>query len=226
MNWQLLKPMAELGLLLVWAVSPSVVASEQELAGIEVIRDTCPECLIPGGTHVMPYQRPPAYLVCTSATRYFDDELQADLTRELNVSAKHQLLEFLAVDSDSPSSEESSEEIELVLEGGLSPDLTWWDRDEFCGLYFIPWNKIVRVPANAGETTSKRQPDEVDETPVLLLLRGRELRLSEKYEEATEIFKELRKLYPLTTEARRGLHEIYLVKSAKQRKFIEIKGRK
>ena len=222
MNWQRLKPMAELGLLLIWAASPSVVASEQELAGIEVIRDTCPECLSPGGTHVLPYQRPPAYLVCTSATRYFDDELQADLTRELNVSAKHQLLEFLAVDSGSPS----SEKIELVLEGGLSPDLTWWNQDELCGLYFIACNKIITAPVNTGDAIGKPHPDDVNETPVLLLLRGRELRLSEKYEEATEIFKELRRLYPLTTEARRGLHEIYLVKSAKQRKFIEIKGRK
>jgi hypothetical protein len=193
-----------MGLLLLLIVGSHMAVPLPELA---ILRAEQPGLLIPGTTQVLLGAEPPGYVVCCAVTRYFEDETLADLNEELSLEARQQFFRFV-VASAMKDPEGRGDALTL---SGFQRHAVWWEEDALHGLYFVPTHGV-----EWGE--NHEQPAEIREPKCLdapgLLLKGRSLRKDGKFADARRVFEQLRDRFPLSPEARRAMHEIFLSNTA------------
>lgn len=193
--------------LLLLIVGSQIAAPLPELAKLRVGQ---PDLLIPGTSRMMLGAEPPGFVVCCAVERYFDDETPADLEEELNLAAKQQLYRFLSA-STLKDHEAGGKALSF---GEFRRHAVWWEGNALHGLYFVPsrgieWVDTGERPAEPGD---KEGLDAAG-----LLLKGRALRKAGRFTDARLVFDQLREQFPLTSEARRALHEIFLANTAARR---------
>jgi hypothetical protein len=186
---------------------PAVGIGDGALADLNKLRAERPELLIAGSTHVVLNAMPQGYAVCTSVQRYFNDETTADLTLELDLMARLQLVNFMSAGTD------VAENAVYSLRG-FQRYVMWWEDDMLVGLYFVPVEGVQKVTQQQDEPVTKSP------TAAEMILKGRELKKADKLQAAREMFQKIRQDFPLTPQARRALREIYLVETLlKNRRF-------
>lgn len=194
-------------LTIIIAAMPSVGIGDGALADLNKLRADRPELLIAGSTHVVLNAMPQGYAVCTSVQRYFNDETTADLTLELDLMARLQLVNFMSAGTD---------EVEDAVYSlrGFQRYVMWWEDDMLVGLYFVPVEGVQKATQQQDEPATKSP------TAAEMILKGRDLKKSDKLQAAREMFQKIRQDFPLTPQARRALREIYFVETLlKNRRF-------
>ena len=177
------------------------------------VRTHAPDALIPGSVTCALDGTPPGYLVCTLVTRYYDDESQADLQVELDLTARLQFARFIAAGSRPGFSR-----AEMKVHG-FENVATWWEGNALHGLYFVPANGLEVTVTNAGDASVDTPvvahvPDKLSAAE--LLLQGRACRKRRDFDSAREVLGRLRNEYPLSPEARRALRELYFVSTSEK----------
>ena len=214
--------MIRLQILRLWAAAAAIIASSAAapmanvpLPSLATIQADTPELLVPGTSHLLLDTDPSGYVVCTAVIRYFDDETAPDLQVELDLAARQQLVRFLTVGTLVDGQEGQ------VTVHGFQQHAVWWEGEALHGLYFVPVEGIDRA---ARQNNAKN--DDVPKTPTAsaLLLEGRVLRKQGDWLAARKAFEKVRVDYPLSAEARRALHEIYLANTAEKEQRIQNKG--
>lgn len=214
--------MIRLQILRLWAAAAAIIASSAAapmanvpLPSLATIQADTPELLVPGTSHLLLDTDPSGYVVCTAVIRYFDDETAPDLQVELDLAARQQLVRFLTVGTLVDGQEGQ------VTVHGFQQHAVWWEGEALLGLYFVPVEGIDRA---ARQNNAKN--DDAPKTPTAsaLLLEGRVLRKQGDWPAARKAFEKVRVDYPLSAEARRALHEIYLANTAEKEQRIQNKG--
>ena len=198
-----------LGLVLLSLSQRAVCAADVPRVDLEDFRAQHPGILTPGTTQLVADWATPGYFTCTLVLRYFDDETMADLSAELDLSARQQFLRFLLAGREDGGARPAT-----VTVTGFQNCGVWWDETSLCGLYFVPLAGVADVAGEqAGVTSSARG----GVTPTELLLEGRAMRKRGEFDAARAVFARLRREFPLSAEARRALREIYFVNTAESK---------
>ena len=216
--------MIRLQSLRLWVAAAAISASSAAaplgnvpLPALASIQANDPELLVPGTTHLLLDTAPNGYVVCTAVMRYFEDETAADLQVELDLSARQQFLRFLTVGALNDGQEGQRR----VAVHGFQQHAVWWEGEALHGLYFVPFEGVDRTAhQDAGENNNGVQSP----TAAVLLLEGRTLRKLGDLQAARKVFEKVRADFPLSAEARRALHEIFLVNATEKEQRMQNKG--
>jgi len=216
--------MIRLQILRLWAAAATIIASSAAapmanvpLPPLATIQADTPDLLVPGTSHLLLDTDPSGYVVCTAVIRYFDDETASDLEVELDLAARQQLVRFLTV----PAFVDGQEGRGHVTVHGFHQHAVWWEGEALHGLYFLPVEGVDRA---ARQNNAKNEDAPKAPTASALLLEGRVLRKQGDWPAARKAFEKVRVDYPLSAEARRALHEIYLANTAEKEQRIQNKG--
>ena len=216
--------MIRLQSLRLWVAAAAISASSAAaplgnvpLPSLASIQADEPELLVPGTTHLLLDTAPNGYVVCTAVMRYFEDETAADLQVELDLSARQQFVRFLTAGALKDKQEGQAR----VTVHGFQQHAVWWEGKALHGLYFVPVEGVDRA---TNQSAAEAASDVSSPTAAVLLLEGRTLRKHGDLQAARKVFEKVRADFPLSAEARRALHEIYLVNAADKEQRMQNKG--